>query len=271
MTGSAPSVIVFDMARIGAPDGQHIIAGFPDREAAMAYAEARTRASLEGFRSVGQSAAELRDLWERFGEDCAVLDGSFTGSAVLDRYIAEPAADGEIDWRARGPGRLGPPTRRYHVAALVVDQNNRSAWVGGFLHAPERPDNAVLLDCYRRDAKVAFARQGIEDAEPASIHVTQVHELPNPPAPPADRPLRNWLIEVEFVCPSVQFGMTLDAVFAWPDEPTGSVLGAMTHVMMADALSIRGDGPSGASNAAIRSVLVKETRDPPNYTAPVDG
>ena len=61
--------------------------------------------------------------------------------------------------------------------------------------------------------------------------------------------------------------MPLDAVFAWPEEPSGEALDAMTHVMMADALSVRGDGPSWASKSEIRWLVVKPTSDPPTYPA----
>lgn len=257
--------MVFEMARKGEADAQHVVAGFPDRASAEAYAEARMRASLETLRTDGQTAEELSGLWQRYGEDCLVV-GGFAASDRLDRYIAEPADAGATDWRALAPERLGPPRKRYHVAALIVDDNNRSVWVGGFLSWPERPDNDALMAHYREEAVASFARHGIAAARPSSIHVTQIHELPDVPQPPADRRrLLNWQIELDFVCHGVTFGMLLDAVFSWPEEPAGAVLDAMTNVMVADALSVRGEGPSWSSGSKIRSLTVRQTTHPPTY------
>ena len=63
MTGEF-SVLVLDMARTGEEDGDRLVGGFPTFAAARAYAEARTRASVEELRSAGQTAAELRSLWQ---------------------------------------------------------------------------------------------------------------------------------------------------------------------------------------------------------------
>lgn len=255
------------MARGGEADAQHLVPGFPDLDSANAYAEARTRASLEKLRAEGQDPAELKRLWQLYGEDCCVVGNAFAASAKLDRFIAEPASEGLVDWPALSPERLGLTGRRFHVAALVIDQQNRSVWVGGFLTWPERPANEALFNHFHEAALGAFANQGIRDADPVSLHVTQIHELPHPPRPPADQPLSNWLVEVDFVCHGVEFGVPLDAVFAWPEEPSGEALDAMTHVMMADALSVRGDGPSWASESEIRWLVVKPTSDPPTYPA----
>ncbi len=262
------SVIVFDMARTGEPDGEHLIAGFPSLEAAKAYAEARTRASVEELRAPGQSAAELRSLWHVYGEDCTVLGHEFTGRAALDFYVANPAAPKEIDWAALAPARLREATRkmhRFHVAALVTEEANHSVWVGGFLNWPERPTGPELLEHYRAEAVAAFARQGVADAKPVTIHVAQAHELPDVPRVPADLPLRQWHIDLDFICHNVKFGVNLEAVFSWPEEPAGAALGAMTHVMIADALSVRGDGPSWANEAEIIKVAVRATDEPPTY------
>ena len=267
MSGSAPAVIVIDRTRADAPAGRHLVIGFADRGTAEAYAEARTRASLERLRTHGLSAGELRRLWLQRGEECMLSGGSYLARERIDRYIAEPVTGRCLEWQAFAPDRLGRRPRRFHVTALVIDQHSRSAWVGGFLHAPERPDSDALLRHYRSDALAAFARQGIDNAEPASIYVSQLHELPDAPVPPAGQPLRNWLLEIDFVCHGVAFGVLLDAVFAWPNEPCGEILDAMTHVMIADALSVRGEAPSRASRSEIRGRQVRETSDPPNYPA----
>ena len=214
-----PAVIVIDRTRADAPAGRHLVIGFADRGTAEAYAEARTRASLERLRTHGLSAGELRRLWVQRGEECMLSDGSYLARERIDRYIAEPVTGRCLNWQAFAPDRLGRRPRRFHVTALVIDQRNRSAWVGGFLHAPERPDSDALLRHYRSDALAAFARQGIDNAEPASIYVSQLHELPDAPVPPAGQPLRNWLLEIDFVCHGVAFGVLLDAVFAWPNGP----------------------------------------------------
>jgi hypothetical protein len=97
------AVLVIDMARTGEDDDSRLIDGFASFEAARAYAEARTRATVEELRSPGQSAAELRSLWHIYGEDCLVLSGGFSGRDALDDYIARPASQAERDWPALAP------------------------------------------------------------------------------------------------------------------------------------------------------------------------
>jgi hypothetical protein len=99
------SVLVFDMAHTGEPDGEHTIDGFASVDAARAYAEARVRSSVEELRAPNRSAADLRRLWHIYGEDCTVLGGAFSGRDHLDRYIAEPAGPAEIDWPSLAPRR----------------------------------------------------------------------------------------------------------------------------------------------------------------------
>lgn len=97
------SVLVLDMAHTGEDDASLTISGFASFEAARAYAEARTRASVEELRADGQTAAELRSLWHLYGEDCLVSGGGFAGRDRLDAYIARPATAGECDWPALAP------------------------------------------------------------------------------------------------------------------------------------------------------------------------
>ena len=98
------AVLVLDMARTGEPDGERLVDGFPTLAAARAYAEARTRASVEELRSAGQSAAALHTLWHLYGEGCLVVGGRFSGRDWLAAYIAEPPSPGQCDWSALAPG-----------------------------------------------------------------------------------------------------------------------------------------------------------------------
>lgn len=97
------SVLVFDMALTGEPNGEHVVSGFPTVEAARAYAEARVRSSVEELRKPGIAASELRHLWHLYGEDCSVLGDSFKGREKLDLYIAEPASPAQRDWPSLAP------------------------------------------------------------------------------------------------------------------------------------------------------------------------
>lgn len=107
MADTTFSVLVYDMARTGEPDGERRVEGFSTAAAARAYAEARMRASIEELRTANQAAAELSRLWHIYGEDCVVLDGSFSGRDNLDRYIATPATPEDCDWLALAPTCLG--------------------------------------------------------------------------------------------------------------------------------------------------------------------
>ena len=74
------TVLVFDMAKTGAPDGEHLVSGFETLDEASAYAIARVRASVEELRKPGIAPAELRQLWHIYGEDCSVLNANVRGS-----------------------------------------------------------------------------------------------------------------------------------------------------------------------------------------------
>jgi hypothetical protein len=97
------AVLVLDMSRTGEDEGSRVIDGFASFEAARAYAEARTRASVEELRKPDQSPEDLRTLWHMYGEDCLVLGGGYSGRDQLEDYIARPAAQAEIDWVALAP------------------------------------------------------------------------------------------------------------------------------------------------------------------------
>jgi hypothetical protein len=97
------SVLVFDMAHTGDDDGEHRVNGFATLADAREYARRRTRASIEELRKPEMTAAELRELWTLFGEDCSVLGDSYCGSSELGHFIAEPAGTGECDWPLLAP------------------------------------------------------------------------------------------------------------------------------------------------------------------------
>lgn len=255
------SILIFDMAHTGQPDGERIVTGFADIPAARAYAEARVRSSVEELRRPGQSAAELRSLWFLYGEDCAVIGDGFKGSEMLDVYIGIPATSAECDWPA-----LAPRLRRFYTTVLISDDTDNTVWAGGFLRRYTRPRKDDLLAIYADDARAAFARKDMPDAKPVSIHVANLFELPDPPRPPIDgRPLRRWRVTVDFVCHDVKFGGSGSGVFGWPEEPTGSTLAGMLHVLMAETLSMRGDGPDAVGYSDVLAHSVAETADPLEY------
>ena len=107
--GRTWSVIVFDMAHTGEPDGEHLIPGFETPEKARAYAEARVRASVEEMRQPGLTPEQIRRLWLLFGEDCAVAGHGPGFADLLDRFIATPATPADCDWPALAP-RAAPET-----------------------------------------------------------------------------------------------------------------------------------------------------------------
>jgi hypothetical protein len=259
------SVLVFDMAHTGEPDGERVIDGFATVEAARAYAEARVRDSVEELRQPGQTPEYLRSLWHVYGEDCAVLGDGWRGREQLDLYIAVPATASEREW-----SKLTPRRKRFHAVVLVSDGPRddpaaQSVWAGGFLSRYLRPTPEDLLALYRDDAQAAFVRQGRPGTEPKSLMVGHLYELFDPPAPPADKPLKRWRVTVRFVCNDVKFGGSAAGVFAWPTIPRGSVLGAMERVLIGDCMAMRGDGPSFADYCDVLKSSVEETTDAPDY------
>jgi hypothetical protein len=61
------SVLVFDMASTGQPDGERMVHGFRDLATARAYSEARLHPSLEELRKPGITAVELSRPWHMYG------------------------------------------------------------------------------------------------------------------------------------------------------------------------------------------------------------
>jgi hypothetical protein len=102
---------------------------------------------------------------------------------------------------------------------------------------------------------------------PVSVNVANLFELPQPPRPASGdaRPLKNWKVEVDFVCHDIKFGYLATGVFQWPEEPGDWVLGAMANLLMADALAMRGDGPDWVDYCDVNAVKVAETAEAAGY------
>jgi len=256
------SVLVFDMARTGEPDGEHLVRGFRDLETAQAYAQARVRASVEELRKPGIAPAELSSLWHIYGEDCVVVDDGYRGREWLQYYIDEPATPAEIDWKS-----FEPKTRRFYAALLFSDATQESTWVMRFFRKSWRPKPGDLLDMYGDQARQQLRDKVAGITEPVTVHIASLFELPDPPLPPVDpgKPLRNWRVTVDLVCHDVKFGATTAGIFAWPDEPSGGPLDAMVRVVVADIFAMRGDGPDCVDYTDILSTRVEETKDPSPY------
>lgn len=260
------TVMVFDMARTGHANGERTVAGFATLADATAYAIARVRASVEALRHPGITVLELTALWHLYGEDCTVLDSPVRGRDLLELFIATPASPAECDWSA-----LAPRMRRFRATLLISNDRDESVWCGGSFRSSMRLNGPGLLQRFHDDAVAAFVAKGIEPAIPAKLHVANHFELPNPPRPAIgdQRPLQSWKIDVGFVCHDVKFGGDASGVFAWPELPAGNALTDMTHLLMADMLAMRGDGPDYAGYSDVLTVTVAEVEGPPHY--PLDG
>jgi len=254
------SVLVFDMAHTGEPDGEHLVRGFRDLETAQAYAQARVRASVEDLRKPGVTATELSRLWHIYGEDCVVIDGGYRGTEWLRLYIDEPATPDEIDWST-----MEPKSRRFYAALLFSDANQNATWLMLFFQSTWRPNPNDLLETYGAEARKKLRDKGIDIAEPLTIHIASLFELPEPPRPPqrAEEPLKNWRVTVDLVCHDIKFGATASSVFAWPEAPQGATLDQMARVVVADTLAARGDGPDYLDYTEILAIKVEESSGPP--------
>ena len=132
---------------------------------------------------------------------------------------------------------------------------------------PAKPKRAELFELFKADAAASFARRGDADAVPVEVHVANLFEMPEPPRPAADdrRPLKRWRVAIDFVCHDVKFGSDSSGVFEWPEEPAGAALDAMTRVLLAEKLSMRGDGPDHADYSDVLKRSVEPTADEPNH------
>lgn len=258
------AVLVFDMAHQGTSDGDRMIHGFRGLEQARAYAEARTRSSVEELRKPGISDSELTSLWYIYGEDCAVVGDSFRGHENLASYIANPATDVQCNWTA-----LAPQPRRFYAALLFMDAASQTTWLLRFFRRTSRANRAELVEMFGDDARAALAAKGIAVVEPLDLTTASHFELRDPPAPPmaTAAEFRNWQLTVGFVCHDIKFGATGRGVFAWPGEPEGAELGAMVNVIVGDCLAVRGDGPDWLDVTDIISIRVEETAAEPDIPA----
>lgn len=248
------------MAKTGEPDDERIISGFETLDAATSYAIARVRASVEELRKPGMAAAELRQLWHIYGEDCSVLHADVRGSDLLDEFIATPAGPTECNWAV-----LTPRLRRFRASLLISNERDESVWAGGFFRSTYRLSRDGLLARFRDDAIALFKAKGIAPEKPVKIMVANYFELPDPPYPPPGAKLRSWNVEVGFVCHDVKFGGDASGVFAWPDEPADWALRTMQFLLMADMMAMRGDGPDWANDCEVLSARVTETDAYPDY------
>jgi hypothetical protein len=157
--------------------------------------------------------------------------------------------------------------KRFYATLLFSNAAKESVWAGGFFHRAARPTRAELFELFKADAVAAFTRRGDEDAFPVEVQVANLFEMPEPPRPAADdsRPLERWRISVDFVCHDVKFGSTSSGVFEWPEEPAGAALDAMTRVLLAESLSMRGDGPEYADYSDVLKRSVEPTADESNH------
>lgn len=255
------SVLVFDMARTGEPDGERRVPGFDSIDKARAYAEARMRSSVEELRSEDASPDAIRRMWFIYGEDCIVL-GEPRGESPLDLYIAVPATPAECDWAA-----LTPRLKRFHCVLMIDNAEGQTAWAGGRFYRYRRSTPATLFALFKADAATSMKERGYADTVPVSIHVAHHFELLDPPRPNREdrRPMKRWHIAIEFVCHDVKFGGSNAGVFEWPEEPSGNALFEMNRLLMGDMLSIRGDGPGYADYSEVLSCKITETTDAPDY------
>jgi hypothetical protein len=165
------AVLVIDMAHAADEDGSRVVDGFAGFEAARAYAEARTRASVEELRGESrQSAAELRSLWHIYGEDCLVIGGGYVGRDLLDRYIATPASRAERDWTALAPDAMpqhvatwppppGGSRWRVEVRFDCPDTKFRNTVAGEF-HSAGKPEGEALREIERKLVSDALTMRG---------------------------------------------------------------------------------------------------------------
>jgi hypothetical protein len=159
------------------------------------------------------------------------------------------------------------PLHRFRAAVLIGNASGETVWAGGVFERAERPGADALLELFGADAAQALERKGYADRTPISVHVANLFELPQPPRPaPGDaRPLRNWKVEVDFVCHDIKFGYLATGVFQWPEEPRDGVLSAMGNMLMADALALRGDGPDWVDYCDVNGLKATETAEPSDY------
>jgi hypothetical protein len=161
--------------------------------------------------------------------------------------------------------------KRFYSTLLFSNAAQQSGWAGGFFRQLAKPTREMLFELFKDDAAAELRRRGYADAVPVSVHVANLFELPDPPRPAEGdtRPLLAWKVKVDFVCHDIKFGHTDEGVFQWPDEPSGAALSAMAHVLMAERLAIRGDGPDYVDYSDILALAVEPTSEQADH--PLDG
>jgi hypothetical protein len=114
-------VIVFDMFDYGEKE---YVGDFPTFKQAKEYARRRIRDSLENERPQSKDAADLKDRWFSFGEDCSVVAGNYKSEDELDFFIAHPATPAERDWLSLDPRpQLRPALKRQAQVAISINNS----------------------------------------------------------------------------------------------------------------------------------------------------
>jgi hypothetical protein len=234
------SVLVFDMARTGEPDGERTVRGFRNLETAQAYAQARVRASVEELRKPGIGAAELATFgisMARIASLSAMTIAARIGFTIISR--SPPRLPTPTGWRSS----LSPGDSMPRCSFQTRTRTQRGCCSSSRAHGGQALHD--LMDRFGDAARRKLHDKGVGTIEPLTLHIGSLFELPKPPDLPGNpgKPLKNWRITVEFVCHDVKFGATVAGVFAWPTEPDGAIRDQMVHVAVCDAFAMRdGDG-----------------------------
>jgi len=102
------SVVALDMSEVhGTGNAGIMIGGFSSTELAREYARRRTRASVEALRKQGSNGATLRHAWVLYGEDCYVLDDTYSGGGDIAFFVDNPATADEQEWATLEPNDGG--------------------------------------------------------------------------------------------------------------------------------------------------------------------
>lgn len=118
------SVLVIDMFHYMDPEeGEQTVDGFLRPEGAIEYARRRMRSSLEECRPSAADAADLKNRWFMFGEDCIAIGTGYMAFSEVDDFIAHPATPEEIDWVSLEPDS---ETRAWLLAVTRPDQEEQA-------------------------------------------------------------------------------------------------------------------------------------------------
>ena len=135
--------------------------------------------------------------------------------------------------------------RFYAIATCYTKDRKDRARVKVALVQDEKPTEAQMTKALKKKANEYFVTANRLQSKASTVkYDIPIIEIPwVPDAPVGSTSMRHWLIELTIVCHDLKLSDSPKAVVAWPEEPTGRILGQMADTLICDSIMHSCDDP----------------------------